>query len=113
HSEAALGPQLGIATSAQQIFRRGRWQIRHGAAHAVRIDVRHDVSGRGLVLQVVEFGESLNDVAESRMPGDIGDLLAMEPNFGTVTQTVDEALPVHPAGRRNARIAARGRLTLR
>ena len=63
---------------------------------------------RRLVLQVVEPGEGGNHVAKRRVLGDIGDPLAVQPDFAPVAQALDVACPVHGAGRADTLGSASG-----
>ena len=97
---ALLIPDLAVATFFLQILVRLRQQPGQAAAMPRRGgEKRHLVTIRLRVLEVINTGKLMHHAGEGRMGRDILDLLAVQPYFTAIFETLDVARTCHGAQR--------------
>jgi hypothetical protein len=95
---ALLIPDLAVATFFLQILVRLWQQPGQAAAIACRGgDKRHLIAICVRVLEVIDTGKLVNHAGEGRMRRDILDLLAVQPHFAAIFETLDVARTSHCA----------------
>src|SRR5215831_1777800 len=93
-------PDLAVATFFLQIFMRLRQQPGQAAAMASRGgDECHLIAIWLCVLEVIDTGKFMDHAREGRMRRDILDLLAIQPHFAAIFETLDVTRTSHCAQR--------------